>query len=176
VRRDIPSLTGLRFLAAFFVMYAHTTTMMGVGPHSYLGIVANVSNLGMSLFFVLSGFVIQWNYGAMTKDGWRGVYNFAVARFARLYPLYALFLVAFIGVSPRGGEGHYMLSIATYLTLTQSWFPVVLKSGETLSNAYLANAWSISTELLFISHSSQQVFCSYEWQPAAPLWPSSFCG
>ena len=43
----------------------------------------------MTLFFVLSGFVIQYNYSQpILKNGWRAVCGFMWARFARLYPLY----------------------------------------------------------------------------------------
>jgi peptidoglycan/LPS O-acetylase OafA/YrhL len=43
----------------------------------------------MTLFFVLSGFIIHYDYSEqITKYHWRGIVSFLIARFARLYPLY----------------------------------------------------------------------------------------
>ena len=49
----------------------------------------------MPLFFVLSGFVIHYNYAQpVHAQPLRGTYNFFVARFARLYPMYFVVLFA----------------------------------------------------------------------------------
>jgi peptidoglycan/LPS O-acetylase OafA/YrhL len=70
-----------------------------------------------------------------------------VARFARLYPLYMFFLLAYVSIHPLDARGYYTITATTYLTLTQSWFPYTFANGVTLSRIYLANAWSISTEV-----------------------------
>src|SRR6185437_10634847 len=51
---------------------------------------------GVSLFFVLSGFILAYNY--LDKDlSWRGGARFfLIARFARIYPVYALGLLVSI--------------------------------------------------------------------------------
>src|SRR5262249_2161334 len=48
--------------------------------------------VGMTLFFVLSGFVIHLNYHGIVRAGRGGTADFFIARFARLYPM---FLVVF---------------------------------------------------------------------------------
>jgi hypothetical protein len=54
----------------------------------------------MTLFFVLSGFVIHYNYAAsIERDGARGIANFFVARFARLYPLYIVVIAGTLVMS-----------------------------------------------------------------------------
>ena len=81
----VPALDGLRGVAAFLVAGAHYMTMDGGAPLSE--IVQTLTGLGMTLFFVLSGFVIHYNYNAtITRPG--GLRLFFVARFARPYPLY----------------------------------------------------------------------------------------
>jgi peptidoglycan/LPS O-acetylase OafA/YrhL len=95
MRKPIPSLTGLRFIAAFSVLFAHALPKMifpwpegEVAPDIYTMLHATSAE-GMSLFFVLSGFVIHYNYsGQLATQGTVGYIIFFIARFARLYPLY----------------------------------------------------------------------------------------
>ena len=59
------------------------------------------ANLGMTTFFVLSGFVIHYNYGAnIAAKGAPAIRSFLIARFARLYPLYLLVLLISIALCP----------------------------------------------------------------------------
>jgi peptidoglycan/LPS O-acetylase OafA/YrhL len=88
----LPSLTGLRIFAALAVYASH------IGPpHGSPQILDNLFEAGYSgvtIFFVLSGFVLAVNY----FDEFKGLrlvpaWNFFVARLARLYPLYLLILL-----------------------------------------------------------------------------------
>src|ERR1700676_4219565 len=72
---DLPPLTGLRFLAAFFILVGHGTPMMlKLTPNPPL--VINVTNcfleVGSEFFFVLSGFVIHYNYADVGHQLWVG--------------------------------------------------------------------------------------------------------
>src|ERR1700758_4530028 len=73
---EVPGLTGLRFLAAFSVLIAHAFGVLMNG-HAAGGAVywlTQVSGFGMTLFFVLSGFVIHYNYAtSVTRGGPRGI-------------------------------------------------------------------------------------------------------
>jgi peptidoglycan/LPS O-acetylase OafA/YrhL len=67
MRPPIPSLTGLRFIAAFSVLFAHALPKIFPLPEgsvllNFYTLLESVSAEGMSLFFVLSGFVIHYNY------------------------------------------------------------------------------------------------------------------
>ena len=101
----VPALDGLRGLAAILVAGAHYMTMEGGAPLSE--IVQTLTGLGMTLFFVLSGFVIHYNYNTtITQPG--GLRMFFVARFARLYPLYILLFLfdfAYTGLTARSACG-----------------------------------------------------------------------
>ena len=123
------------------------------------GPITTLTGLGMTLFFVLSGFVIHYNYcRTIPKAG--GVRAFAVARFARLYPLYiALFIVDFSytglferGACGRAGEAGHSLALANYLTLTQSWYyAVICKSPLIYQYGPVAVVtWSISVEAFLL--------------------------
>ena len=107
---------------------------------------------------MLSGFVIHYNY-CRTIPEKGGVRAFAVARFARLYPIYiALFIIDFSytglferGACARAGEAGHSLALANYLTLTQSWYyAVICKSPLIYQYGPVAVVtWSISVEAFF---------------------------
>jgi peptidoglycan/LPS O-acetylase OafA/YrhL len=155
--RHILALDGLRFAAAFMVAGGHYMTIEGGAPLSET--ISLLTGLGMTLFFVLSGFVIHYNYNAsLSRPG--GVRAFFVARFARLYPLYiAIFLFDFAytaftarnACSLAGTPHEQWLGLAFYVTLTQSWFYAVICQAS-LGYQYgpvSAVTWSISVELFF---------------------------
>jgi peptidoglycan/LPS O-acetylase OafA/YrhL len=144
----IASLDGLRGLAAYFVLLGHSIDFSfrfqsanGVyGPFGPLA--KQFAYFGMSLFFVLSGFVITYNYAESFKEQrfHIALYRFFVARIARLYPLYALTIFLWwtqFQVSFAEHPG----TLLAYLTMTASWFNV--------EQAVFPPAWSISTEFAF---------------------------
>jgi peptidoglycan/LPS O-acetylase OafA/YrhL len=165
-RAPLPGLTGLRFIAAAFVLLAHLINVSLPPQITHLPEMDRLINLvavGMSLFFVLSGFVIHYNYATLVRHGgWRGLVNFFAARFARLYPLYfAVLIVSLLSVGTfelalRGDPvaiGNLTEVFPYYLSLTFSWIykPYL---GSSLIYQYpeapsLPVAWSISTEWFF---------------------------
>lgn len=105
----------------------------------------------MTVFFVLSGFLIHYVNGADLLKG-RSLRDFAAARIGRLYPLYlTVLLLTLIFTNELNG---YPLSDAVRglllsLFLAQSWF--FLEVGNAPASAFLPTfslAWSISTEAL----------------------------
>ena len=76
-RQEVPALTGLRFVAVFSVLLAHGVTILLANYETPLGVIywlKQGSGFGMTLFFVLSGFVIHYNYSTLLKTkGLRGV-------------------------------------------------------------------------------------------------------
>jgi peptidoglycan/LPS O-acetylase OafA/YrhL len=144
--RELLPLTGLRGVAAYSVLLAHALNSSGVTSPSLTAL----AFFGMSLFFTLSGFVIQYNYGPSFANGRAGeaTKHFLLARFARLYPLYILGLV--LSASFPGTAFFKNIWIAlSCITLTQTWFNVHGATGD-----IIGGSWSISTEfflyLLFI--------------------------
>jgi peptidoglycan/LPS O-acetylase OafA/YrhL len=161
----IPSLTGIRALAAISVVVSHslaTAPPFSHGVPLWFSELEDSSGFGMTCFFVLSGFVIHYNYSeSIVRSRWRGLWNFYVARFARLYPLFLLGVMAtlfykgtFINAVHNQGDNRSMLttSLPYFLTLTQSWFYNV-HNGQSLvyQLPYLSIGltWSVSTEWFF---------------------------
>jgi len=127
---DLPYLTGIRFLAAFWVLGFHTMPRTGL-PRPVVAF-WNAGFSGVSLFFVLSGFILAHVYGntAATVRPFPAR-RFLVARFARVYPAYAAALVFAVpllvhdlrtAVNPPAGV---VLSgvCFTSITMLQAWIP-----------------------------------------------------
>lgn len=154
MKQEIRALTGLRGLAAMLIVVHHfgllVLPLRGTVLAAGLG---KCGLLGMSIFFVLSGFVIHYNYGRKIREE-SGITNFVVARFARLYPLYFVFILANFAFNLTSSN-QYLRTFPYFLLGVQSWI-YTIHYGQVLGLAqvYANNAWSISTEiglyLLFI--------------------------
>jgi peptidoglycan/LPS O-acetylase OafA/YrhL len=90
----LPALTSIRFIAAVTVVLSHYTALGLLQlPHTFTGFVDG-GRSAVSMFFVLSGFILTYTYrGAIASGGPR---TFYVARVARIYPVVLLGLVLVI--------------------------------------------------------------------------------
>jgi peptidoglycan/LPS O-acetylase OafA/YrhL len=155
---ELRALHGLRFLAAFCILFSHacawladfkdTRTIFDYGEFFTV--------YGMPLFFVLSGFVIHYNYSRLfstMRPRW-AIVEFLGARFARIYPLFISFFM--VGFAVDGVLQWYydhklnlFLVMVHYLTLTQSWVYIVLFGDRLLLDGTFGLSWSLSTEFFF---------------------------
>ncbi|WP_422935827.1 acyltransferase family protein [Sinomonas sp. P47F7] len=126
--KRLDSLTSLRFVAAGVVALMH-----GFGQYQLP--VVDLGFVGVSFFFVLSGFVLTW---ADTTEAGTGV--FLRNRFAKLFPLSAatLAIAAIVPVAPNSNPVYFVQS----LTLTQAWGPMS-------SSSFNPVTWSLSAEAFF---------------------------
>jgi len=160
-RPAIPALTGLRFIAAISVVIAHgAATWPAVASLSTITYwLETGGGIGMTMFFVLSGFVIHYNYANLIVTGkLSGVAHFLWLRFARLYPLFLLVLAFDVIAGPelidflKGNNfGEPLTALPYYLLFVQSWVYLV---GRDHSLTYLIGrdlplTWSVSTEWFF---------------------------
>ncbi|NZD62534.1 acyltransferase [Rhizobium sp. WYCCWR 11290] len=129
----IPSLDGLRGVAALLVVEAHIGFIFPItAPH-----LVTLGDEAVGLFFALSGFLMAHLYGSrpLTREN---VLDFLVSRFARIYPVY---LVAVIFVA--------MLSSMQNLDFVQ---PIV-GSTDFVRHVFLLGSsgvfWSIPPEIQF---------------------------
>jgi peptidoglycan/LPS O-acetylase OafA/YrhL len=143
--KQLNPLTGLRGVAAYSVLIAHSisTSFLYSGVSPFAAFSSRLAYFGMSLFFVLSGFVIHYNYAKLlTSEGYlSGGYKFIVARIARLYPLYALMLFFTLDCLPSTIFHNKEWAELSFITMTQSWFNLQMLT--------FPPAWSISTEWFF---------------------------
>lgn len=143
----LPTLTGLRGIAALAVLFYHIRlAMTGFLPEAAIALLAH-GYLAVDLFFVLSGFVLWWNYGAgFAAEGHRAAPRFLVRRIARIFPLHLAILsamlvfVAALILSGRGpGKPYDLAQLPAHYLLVQNW-------GFTDRLTWNVPAWSISTE------------------------------
>ena len=136
----VTSLDGLRGIAAISVMVFHFNIFFL--PQARLPFLGH-AYLAVDLFFLLSGFVMAHVYGRLLASNWRAHWRrFALARFARIYPLFSITTLALVVLVamhrvPTNLVSLSGRSLALQLPLMQQWC-----SG--LSWNY--PSWSISTE------------------------------
>jgi len=143
----MPALTGLRFLLAALVMMYHNGAEQIHRAPAWAGSIVSFGFLAVNAFFILSGFVLAQSY--LDSEGkMRGSRaEFWIARFARIYPVYALAILFSFPNRLENGSGALTATgekIATtcVFTLTQSWAP---DFSVFINRA----AWSLSVEAFF---------------------------
>ncbi|WP_405861130.1 acyltransferase [Streptomyces sp. NBC_00090] len=160
----LPSLTGLRFVAALLVFAFHTTWqtryVTGSGGEALGDVFANAGFYGVSFFFVLSGFVLTWS--ARADDTAPRIWR---RRLAKIYPNHLVTfvlaaLLMLIAADPFTAKG----TLAN-LFLLQAWFPDI-----TVPNTMNAVSWSLSVELFFYL-SFPFLLRLLDRVPTARLWP-----
>jgi len=149
-RREIRQLTGIRFVAAVWVVLYHFQFMIfGLAPELHpAGFLFDSGYLAVDLFFVLSGYIIAYQYLDAFPRG-RGDYRgFLVRRLARIYPLQLLTLVLailmivvamLIGVAVPSPDNFTVLGAVQDLFLVRGWEPVPHQGWN-------FPAWSLSAE------------------------------
>lgn len=137
--QHLPSLTGMRFLAALLVtlyhagMWVQEVSTAPSGPFRF-------GYVGVSFFFVLSGFVLTWTWKPTER-----VRSFYLRRFARVWPLHALTTMLAGGLAVLGGKITADLSaLPAHLLLIQAWW---------LDNEWIFQwnglSWSLACEAFF---------------------------
>lgn len=134
----LKSLTSLRAFAALFVFIHHFNVFPDFNS-LFLKVFYFQGYTGVSLFFVLSGFLIHYNYSENLKFEVRSIKKYFVNRFARIYPMY--FLIYILTTLAYSGERTFF-KIFTNLTLLKGFFEAHLFTG-------VATAWSLTTEETF---------------------------
>jgi peptidoglycan/LPS O-acetylase OafA/YrhL len=155
---EIRALTGLRIIAAVWVVLFHFRPLLREAAPAFseaLAPVLNVGAQGVDLFFILSGFVLTWNYLDRLGESWstRATLHFLWLRLARVWPVYlvtlhlaALWIIFTLNVGHVPSQEVDQLSAVSYvrqLLLVQLWFQPYFDGSS-----WDGPAWSISAEWL----------------------------
>ena len=142
-RATLRPLTGIRLFAALYIVVYHSkfsAALMAAGlPHtSYF--IAN-GYLAVLLFFLLSGFILSYTYRSQIESP-RAKRRFWEARFARIWPLYAVSLILssfFLHSTPSAGR------MAATLLMVQAWNP----ANVDMAGSWNFVCWTLSAEAFF---------------------------
>jgi peptidoglycan/LPS O-acetylase OafA/YrhL len=150
-RRDLlPAVTPLRFPAAFVVFLVHCWMFFkGTSP-----LPADVGHFHFAacvqFFFMLSGFILTYNYlDEFRSPTRRGVWNFYVARWARVYPVHVLTALAALPTTARvfrsGQIADPVTVTGVHALMLQAFVPV----DSPAVNLFNGVSWSLSVECCF---------------------------
>lgn len=148
-RKALPALTGVRFLAAMQVVFFHFGASFALRHHFPRPVCLFLGNgwTSVTLFFLLSGFILSYTYSGQIR-GRRNRNRFWEARFARIYPVYLLSLLAMIPFAfsaARPNAVHSVWQGLSVLTMVQAWNPFHPQMIE----MWNFPAWTLSVEAFF---------------------------
>jgi len=145
----IPALTGVRAMAAYLVFISHFCYIFDDKFPHLLQRFFGEFHIGVSLFFVLSGFLITFRYYEkfhLTGEWFR---QYLKNRVARIYPMYAMLTIAafvyyFITKDPiiTQGHGHPVLLLILNITFLRGFFYQIWNTG-------ISQGWSLTVEECF---------------------------
>ncbi len=141
-KQRLACLDGLRALAAYLVLLHHVSFAAGTTFNSKWGSFYSRMDVGVSVFFVLSGYLLfrPMVEKIITNQPLGSARRFWRRRFWRIFPSYwvALIVMLMIGAVSVGGLGGFLLAIP----LVQIYHPDHAIAG-------LTQAWSLATEVSF---------------------------
>jgi peptidoglycan/LPS O-acetylase OafA/YrhL len=170
----VASLTGIRAVAALLVMLTHAAYTTGKYTHGYLGLVYSRMEIGVPIFFVLSGFLLfgPWAKAAATGGMPPSVRRYAWHRVRRIMPAYLVTVLAayllyhFRTAGPN--PGHTWEGLFRNLTLSQIYTDNYLYS---YLHQGLTQMWSLAVEVAFyvalplLAYLLLVVLCRRRWRP-----------
>jgi len=144
IRRPmLPALTGLRAFAAANIVFFHFGNPAWFGP---LAPMMSNGYVGVDFFFILSGFILTYNYTDRQAQGRFRVREFWQTRLTRLYPIYALGLLISLPILQL--EWHYQTRAHFWQGLILT--PLMLQGmSPLLATFWNTPAWTLSCEVIF---------------------------
>lgn len=174
----IASLTGVRAVAALLVMATHAAYGTGTYNRGYVGLMFARMEIGVAIFFVLSGFLLfgPWVRATAAGAAAPSVRRYAVNRVRRIMPAYVVTVLAvyllysFRDVHPN--PGHTWSGLVRNLTLTQIYSDAYLRA---YLHQGLSQMWSLAVEVAFyatlpiLAYLLLTVLCGRRWRPGLLL-------
>ena len=175
----VAALTGIRAVAALLVVATHAAYTTGKYIEGYFGLVCGRMEMGVPIFFVLSGFLLfrPWVKSLATGGPEPSLRRYARHRVRRIMPAYVVtVLIAYVIYHFRTAgpnPGHTWIGLLRNLTLTQiytfRYLPGFLHQG-------LTQMWSLAVEAAFyvvlplLAYLLLVVLCGRQWRPRLLLF------
>jgi peptidoglycan/LPS O-acetylase OafA/YrhL len=174
----VASLTGIRAVAALLVMLTHAAYTTGNYTQGYVGLMYSRMEIGVPIFFVLSGFLLfgPWVKALASGGPSPSVRRYAWHRVRRIMPAYAVTVIAayllyhFRTAGPN--PGHTWMGFLRNLSLTQIYTDNYLFS---YLHQGLTQMWSLAVEVAFyvvlplLAYLLVVVLCRRRWRPVLLL-------
>jgi peptidoglycan/LPS O-acetylase OafA/YrhL len=174
----VASLTGIRAVAALLVMLTHAAYTTGNYTHGYVGLMYSRMEIGVPIFFVLSGFLLfgPWVKALESGGPSPSVRRYAWHRVRRIMPAYAVTVIAayllynFRTAGPN--PGHTWMGFLRNLSLTQIYTDHYLFS---YLHQGLTQMWSLAVEVAFyvvlplLAYLLVVMLCRGRWRPVLLL-------
>lgn len=160
----IPALTGIRAIAAYLVYLHHTNPFTEERFGSFIHSFIHQFHIGVSIFFVLSGFLITLRYyeSSTLKLPW--LKKYFQNRIARVYPMYFMLttFTAIIYLIQHRPDQNPLFTYLMNITFLKGFF-------DDLKFTLIAQGWSLTVEecfyisapLLFIGFRKSKSFLFY---------------
>lgn len=133
--KHLPALDGLRAVAVFVVISYHAGLVKGIP-----------GDLGVTLFFVLSGFLITWLLlREFAATGSISIRSFYARRALRIFPAYYVFILFSLAVDTALGHRWSRELIAVAFTYLVNYYNAFTGHPSTS----VAHAWSLAVEEQF---------------------------
>ncbi|MGV0835705.1 acyltransferase family protein [Mycolicibacterium thermoresistibile] len=174
----VASLTGVRAVAALLVMGTHAAYGTGTYNDGYLGLMFARMDIGVAVFFVLSGFLLfrPWVRAAADGRAAPSVRRYARSRIRRIMPAYVVTVLAAYGIYAireiEPNPGHTWAGLVRNLTLTQIYSDDYLLA---YTHQGLTQMWSLAVEVAFyaalpvLAYLLTVVLLRRRWRPALLL-------
>ena len=142
--KEIFALAGARAIPPLILVLFHycEDPSRGYRGAKWFDLPVGKGYLWVEFFFILSGFILTYVYGARWLELWRlkGYSRFIGTRLTRLYPvhLFMLFVILFLVITLRAIAAHY-----GYVSIyDERWHPI--NTWPTfVANLFLVQAWNI---------------------------------
>ena len=144
VRVDFPGLDGLRAVGALAVLTTHVAFQTGESfRHGVVGTLLARLDVGVAIFFVLSGFLLSRPWWVRAELGLTAptIGSYARKRAWRIVPVYLVAVVAALTVM-RENDGAGLRTWLSSLAMVNTYLATTLPNG-------LTQMWSLSVEVAF---------------------------
>jgi len=137
-------LDGYRAVAALLVLTTHVAFVTGWVQVDAVGRLASRFDWGVTIFFLLSGFLLYrpWARAAMTGETGPRIRGYLWRRALRILPAYWALVVVVLLALPEADGPHPLRTWLTYLGVLQTYTPDPLVEG-------LTHTWSLGAEISF---------------------------
>lgn len=165
-------------MAALLVMGTHAAYGTGQLNHGYVGLIYARMEIGVAIFFALSGLLLfgPWVRAAATGGDPPAVTRYARNRVRRIMPAYVVTVVAAYAVysfrDPGPNPGHNWAGLIRNLTLTQIYSADYI---ERYMHQGLTQMWSLAVEVAFyaalpvLAYLLLVTLCRRRWRPGLLL-------